>query len=339
MEKKESKIWGIHAGVLGDEIDSKFLNKTKPFIAIGWADLGDLKKIPEDREKFKERLLKVYTDTKKGAVATSAGMLYRFVNEIQIGDIAVYPSKIDKLVHIGKITSEYEYNKNIDKNYPNIRHVEWIKHIPRTQFSQGALYEIGAFLSLFQVKNYAEEFYAAIFGSVISEAEEEDITVAKVAEEIEQSTRDFISKRLVQELKGHPFEHFIAHVLNVLGYRTRISPEGADAGIDIVAHKDELGLEPPIIKIQVKSNDSDITPDKVQALYGNVATGEYGLFIAIAGFSKKAREFAKSKTNLRIIDGDELIDILLQHYEQLDSKYKAIIPLKNVYIPVQVESE
>ena len=67
--------------------------------------------------------------------------------------------------------------------------------------------------------------------------------------------------------------------------------------------------------------------------------GEYGLFIALNGFSKKAREFVKSKANLRIIDGDELIDILLQHYEQLDSKYKAIIPLKNVYIPEHIESE
>jgi len=29
----------------------------------------------------------------------------------------------------------------------------------------------------------------------------------------------------------------------------------------------------------------------------------------------------------------------LEHYEKLDSKYKAIIPLKNVYIPVQVDAE
>jgi len=98
-------------------------------------------------------------------------------------------------------------------------------------------------------------------------------------------------------------------------------------------------LEPPIIKVQVKSNDVDITPDKVQALYGNVAASEYGLFVALNGFSKKAREFAKSKPNLRLIDGDELINIILEYFEKLDSKYKAIIPLKNVYIPVQVDSE
>ncbi|MCX7921453.1 MAG: restriction endonuclease [Clostridia bacterium] len=338
MQKTEVKVWGIHAGALG-EIDSKFLSKTTPCIAIGWSEVGDLGKIPADREKFKERLVKGYPETKKGAIPTSAGMLYRIVHEMQIGDIVIYPSKIDKLIHIGRVTGAYEYNPNIDKNYPNLRPVEWLKHIPRTKFSQGALYEIGSALSLFQVKNYADEFIAALSGEVISGQAEEDVTVAKVAEEIEQGTRDFIAKRLVQELKGHPFEHFVAHVLNILGYRTRVSPEGADGGIDIIAHKDELGLEPPIIKVQVKSNDSDITPDKVQALYGNVAAGEYGLFVAINGFSKKAREFAKSKPNLRIIDGDELIDILLQHYEQLDSKYKAIIPLKNVYIPVQVDNE
>lgn len=338
MEKVEVKIWGIHAGALG-EIDSKFLNKSKPCVAIGWDAVGDFSRIPAERDNFKEMLVQAYPDTKKGAVPTTAGMLYRFVHEIQNDDIIVYPSKIDKLVHIGKVTGSYEYNAALDKHYPNIRPVEWLKHIPRTKFSQGALYEIGSALSLFQVKNYSEEFFAALSGETISEPVEEDATVAKVAEEIEQNTRDFISKRLIQELKGHPFEHFIAHILNVLGYRTRISPEGADGGIDIIAHKDELGLEPPIIKVQVKSNDSDITPDKVQALYGNIATGEYGLFVALNSFSKKANEFAKSKPNFRIINGDELIDIILQHYEQLDSKYKAIIPLKNVYIPVQVDSQ
>lgn len=38
-------------------------------------------------------------------------------------------------------------------------------------------------------------------------------------------------------------------------YRTRVSPEGPDGGVDIIAHKDELGFEPPIIKVQVKSTE------------------------------------------------------------------------------------
>lgn len=127
--------------------------------------------------------------------------------------------------------------------------------------------------------------------------------------------------------------------MNVIGYNTKVSPEGGDGGIDILAFKDELGIEPPIIKVQVKSTDGDVTPEKVQALYGTVSTGEYGLFVSLGGYSKQARAFAKSKANLRIIDGDELIELILKNYEKLDSKYKAIIPLKNIYIPTQVEGQ
>jgi restriction system protein len=283
MSEIEMRIWGIHAGSLG-EVDSTFLNEVTPCVAIGWDKVGDLSKISADRENFKTIVTKVYPDMKKGAIPVAAGMLYRFMHEMQIGDIIVYPSKQDKHVYIGKINGIYEYNPSVEKYYPNIRPVEWIKKIPRTSLSQGALYEIGSALSLFQVKNYADEFLTVIKGKKVLEVVEDDITVASVAEEIEQSTRDYISKKLTQELKGHPFEHFVAHLLNILGYRTRVSPEGADGGIDIIAHKDELGLEPPIIKVQVKSNDADITPDKVQALYGNVSTGEYGLFIAVNGF-------------------------------------------------------
>ena len=70
-----------------------------------------------------------------------------------------------------------------------------------------------------------------------------------VSDDIEQITRDYILKKLARELKGHPLADFISHLLQTMGYRTRVSPEGPDGGIDILAHKDELGFEPPIIKV------------------------------------------------------------------------------------------
>lgn len=89
---------------------------------------------------------------KTGAFPTSAGMLFRFIYEIQIGDIIVYPSKNDRQVYIGEIKSNYKYAPNVEKSYPNMRSVEWLKNIPRADMSQGALYEIGSALSLFQGK-------------------------------------------------------------------------------------------------------------------------------------------------------------------------------------------
>jgi len=43
--------------------------------------------------------------------------------------------------------------------------------------------------------------------------------------------------------------------------------------------------------------------------------------------------FARAKANLRLIDGDELVDLILAHYEQFDSRYKALLPLKRVFVP------
>jgi restriction system protein len=331
---QEPVLWGIHAGKTGDA-DRLFLKRN--FVAIGWAKMGDLGALAPDREAFKAQLAQAYPDTKPGAIPVSAGQMYRFVHEIQEGDIAVYPSKRDRQVHLGRIAGLYQYDPKLEPGYPNLRPVEWIRAIPRTKFSQGALYEIGSAMSLFQVKNYADEFIAALEGKPLVPTIEEDETIAVVAADIEEMTHDFILKRLAQELKGHPLARFIAHLLETMGYRTRVSPEGPDGGIDIVAHRDELGFEPPIIKVQVKSSEGNVGSPEVSALYGNVASGEFGLLVTLGGFTAPAENFARGKSNLRLVDGDDLVELILQHYEDLDSRYKGLIPLKRVYVPEALE--
>jgi len=138
-------------------------------------------------------------------------------------------------------------------------------------------------------------------------------------------------------MKGHPFAHFVAHLLGAMGYRTKVSEEGPDSGIDILAHKDELGFEPPIIKVQVKSSEGSVGDAVVSALYGNVSQGEFGLLVTLGTFTNQARNFARSKSNLRLIDGVELVNLVLQHYEQFDSRYKGLLPLRKVYIPEELE--
>lgn len=332
--------WGIHAGKTGDA-DSLFLNSNHPCIAIGWDAMGDLSGIADDREAFKKRLVEVYPDTKAGAINTVAGMPYRFCYEMKIGDYVVYPSTRDKKIHIGKIKGDYEYKPSLSKTYCNVRKVEWLKAVPRTSVSQGALYEIGSALSLFQVKNYVDDVL-----KFLDESDAADVTttingdemIEDVFSNIENTTKDFIFKKLYSELKGFAFESFVAHILEIIGYNTRVTKKSGDGGVDIIAFKDELGIEPPIIKVQVKCVEGSIGAPVVSALFGNVGIGEYGLFVTLGAFTKQAEDFAKNKANLRLIDGDELVDIILKNYERLDSKYKAIIPLKNVYIPTQVEN-
>lgn len=299
-------------------------------MALGWPLVGDLSAIPASRDQFKQLVASQYPETKAGAIPVHGGLLYRFVHEIQVNDLVAYPSKTTRTIHLGRITGPYTWASG---NYPHRRSVLWTREVPRTKFSQGALYEVGSAVSLFQIKNYTDEFIAAFEGKQPAPTVAEDESVAEVAEDIEETTRDFVLKTLAQELKGHPFAHFVGHLLNTMGYRTRISPEGPDGGIDIIAHRDELGFEPPIIKIQVKSTEGKVGDPEVSALYGKVGTGEHGLLVTLGTFTSQATNFSRSKPNLRLIDGEELIGLVLSHYEQFDSRYKGLIRLKRVYVP------
>lgn len=336
---KATTIWGIHAGRTGDA-DKLFL--TGKVIALGWRDVGDLGKLGKNREAYKEAVATAYPEKKPGAIPNNAGQLFRFVNEAKVGDLVAYPSKADRCIHIGRIEGEYEHDPAKEPGYPNQRRVTWLKSIPRTSFTQGALYEIGSAMSFFQLKNYAEEYIGALSRgrnpSAPSE-ESEDASVKIVADEIRESTHDFVLKRLDQELKGHPLSHFVAHLLNKMGYRTRVSPPGADGGVDVLAHRDELGFEPPIIKVQVKSSIDKVSDHTVKSLFGNVDGGEHGLFVTLGSFTPPARQFERTKSNLRLIDGVQLVDLVLEHYEEFDAQYKGLIPLKRVYVPQPIEDD
>ena len=327
MAYDEKRIWGIHT-----KDDNMFLQKS--VIAIGWKDMGDLSKIEASREAFKEHYMQVYPDAKKGSVANGAGMLYRFAHEVQVGDYVVYPSKIDRMINLGTVESEYIYDGDAVE-YVQQHKVKWLKHLPRTAFSQGALYEIGSAMSFFSVKNYADEYLAALDKNfkktAVTTDTEEDESVGATAEEIVESTKDFILKELSKNLKGYDLEEFVADLLKAMGYRTKVSPHGGDSGIDIVAYKDEL---PPRIMVQVKSQDGDIKETTIQSLKGAMREGDYGLFVSMSNYTKNARKYLDNTPIIRAINGTELVDLILKYYEDLSEKYRKMIPLKRVYIPV-----
>lgn len=333
---KETTVWGIHAGRTGDA-ENLFFKKN--VIAIGWEPMGDLSKLKSNRDAFKKVAVGAYPNKKPSAIPNIAGQPFRFVHEMKVDDIVIYPSKKERKVYIGKIKGDYVYDQSFEKSYPHRRSVQWIKSFPRTHFTQGALYEIGSAMSLFQVKNFSDEFLNALEGKKDAESVKQDETVKFVAEDIEDTTRDYILKTLSQELKGHPLAEFIAHLLSTMGYKTRLSPEGPDGGIDIVAHKDELGFEPPIIKVQVKSTEGSIGDPVVSALYGKVDSNEHGLLVTLGSYTKQAINFAREKSNLRLIDGQELVDLIFTHYEQFDSRYKGLLPLKEVFVPESIGEE
>ena len=323
--KEENQVWGIH-----NMSPTLFFDKN--VIALGWEQMGDLSLLPADRDAYKEKYMAVYPEASQGNVNNGAGMLYRFCHEAKIGDYVVYPSKKDRMINIGQIEGEYQYDSS-ESEYVQQRKVKWLKQLPRLEFSQSALYEVGSALSFFAVKTNKQEFLDALNGKHGSKKAIGDFedSFTQSADETLELTKDYILDTLSKQLKGYDLEDFVADLLNAMGYRTTVSPHGGDSGIDITAYKDEL---PPRIVVQVKSTDGDIKENTIQSLKGAMREGDYGLFVTLSKYTCNAQKYLDNTPMIRGINGNELADLILKYYEQLSPKYRKLIPLKKVYMPV-----
>ena len=329
-EKTEQKVWGIHS-----HDDGLFRHENR--IAIGWSEMGDLSTIPNNRDAFKAQFAKVYPDSKKAAIPTAAGMLYRFIHEVKLGDYVIYPSKEDRKINIGIVDGDYTFDPA--NHYSHQRKVKWLKHISRDLFKPAPLYEVGAAMTLFSVRSFASEFLAALspdFKKTPSVDDLEEPPAAITAEGILDATKDFILKELKTNLKGFALEEFVADLLQAMGYRTTLSKKGGDGGVDITAYKDEL---PPRILVQVKSQDGDINKAPVAQLKGDMKSGDYGLFVTLSNYNDKAMEFLADNPSLRGINGGELADLILKYYANLSGRFQKIIPLKMAYVPAPAIGE
>ncbi|MEC5293757.1 restriction endonuclease [Aurantimonas sp. C2-6-R+9] len=323
-------IWGVHMGRQhgGRPIDDGY-------VSIGWAALGDLRKLPADREAFKRQIERHYPKTKPGAVPVQAGVLFRFAHEMKTGDLVVYPSKANRTVNIGELGKYDFYPNAADDEASHRRAVRWLAHKPRSDFPQSALNEIGSALTLFQVANNPEPFLAVIRGEepepVGSEEEESEAAIA--SQQVEERTEDFVIKRLKNALLPDRFEHFVAHLLQCMGYHARVTQRSGDGGIDVIAHRDELGFEPPVIKVQCKQTVDTIGRPAVQQLMGAVAQTEYGLFVTLGSFSRDALDTERQTPNLRLIDGQALTELVFEHYERFEPQWQSIVPLNVATFP------
>jgi restriction system protein len=329
MNNEEVNIWGIHAGRLG-EADNLFLKEN--VIGLGDPDLGDLNKLTPRREDFKKKFIQSYPNAKPGAHAIWAGQTYRFMYEMKKGDIIVYPSKMDKKVHIGYITGDYRFDKS--KIFPHLRSVEWKKSELRTIFSQDALYEIGSAQSFFQVKNYADEFRKSLNDQKILQPVETE------NRDFERLARDEIAKLIIRKFKGHGLARLVETILKAQGYTTYLSPEGPDKGVDILASPGPLGFGIPRICVQVKSGDTPVDSQTLNQLIGSMQNvqADQGLLVSWGDFkSSVEKEKPVQFFRVRLWNQDDLIDALLSNYSKLDADFRAELPLKQIWAIADAE--
>ncbi|MDA2932147.1 restriction endonuclease [Nitrospinae bacterium AH-259-F20] len=326
----DKTVWVVRAGN-NNEIAQEVEEQSA--VALGWADVSNLSST-SSRDDVKSKVREAYPHLSEKKVIPSAGQIFRFVHEMKEGDYVLTPIRATREVLIGQITGPYEYNPStISANYPHARKVKWQKKVSRDDFTSSARNALGSSLTVFTVTPYRQEIRSLLEGEPrgTEEPEVEEVDIyADVKEKSDELISDAISK-----LDPYEFQDLVAGVLRAMGLRTKVSPPGPDHGIDIVAHPDHFGFEEPRIKVQVKHRQATVGGGDMRNFITTVREGEKGLFVSTGGYTKEAETEARiANPPVTCLDRDQFVDLLLEHYENMEPELRAMIPLKKVYIPV-----
>ena len=300
--------------------------------------MGDMSGI-ETREALLARMQEVHSGAKLNTVRNWTSQVWPFLKEIQEGDLVALPLKGRPAVMFGRAKGGYRYVADAPNDARNQIPVEWLREVPRTAIPQDVLYSLGAFMTVCRIsRNDAETKIAALIDRKAAPATASpagaDEEAGEAAIDPEETTRNAISGAIYARYKGHGLERLVAAVLEAQGYRTRVSPEGADGGVDVVAGSGPLGFDSPRLVVQVKSEQGALDVRPVRELHGIMRDfgADHGLMVAWGGFKNSVvKECARKFFEVRLWTGDDLVQAVLDHYDALPADIRAELPLKRIW--------
>lgn len=347
-QARDSRTWFVRAGS-GGVYAEYFLSKS--VVSVGWGDAGEI--CPDDSdEDIMARFENCFPNDSDGRRRTSANQVKRFMREVEIGDLVITYDHSSRLYHLGRVTSDAQI---IIRGVPGegerreyTRGVEWEHQVSRDELSDSSRNFLGSQLTLFKPSASASaELIRLASGTsdtkidTPSSESNDQIDLVDTEEDLLESYLDrseqFIEDEIAK-LDWEQLQELVAGILRAMGYRTRVSPRGPDRGVDVFASPDGLGLEEPRIFVEVKHRLGTIGTSDVRSFLGGRQSGDRCLYVSTGGFTREARyEAERSSIPIRLISMPDLRELLVDYYESLDSETRALVPLRRVYWPRQVE--
>jgi restriction system protein len=339
-------LWIVRAGKHGER-ELAAIEQSRLF--PGFLEVGDLQKL-KGRDAILAHMEQVLPGAGQNRLKNFASQLNQFAHTIQIGDLVVMPRKVTNGVAIGEVTGAYTYDA--DDPYRHSRAVKWLGvSVPRDAFKQDLRHSFGAFMTICEVKrNSALERVRAVLktgadpgallgmqGMASAQVPDEDADAADYAIDIEDIANQQIISLIKSEFAGHALADLVAEILRVEGYTTKVSPPGADGGVDILAAGGMLGLGEDRICVQVKSGDGAANHDVVLRLIGSVSNTQArtGLLVSIGGVNAVAQKELDNKFfKLRLWQMSDLLKALFRAYGDLSDETRAKLPLKQIWAPI-----
>ena len=331
----KQKAFLIRAGRSG-MFASEWLEKS--IVSIGFDSAG-LELVGKTREQIKEAYAETHSSLSPQKVASHAGMLDHFANEMTAGTTVVTYDPSSRLYHIGKVTGDCvpADEELLDNGECFIREVAWESEAPRDLLDKTTKNSLGSISTLFSIsdKTLADLRKAAgdkpnVNPPAKSDDDDDDNDSAVITED---EAIERIKDR-VREFSWEDMELLVAGLLRAMGYRTHMTQKGADGGRDIIASPDGFGLEQPRIVAEVKHRQKQMDSEKVRAFVGTLRNSDSGLYVSTGGFTKDARLEAQRATRpVHLLDLDQLVRAIVERYDNADDETRRLLPLVRIYLP------
>lgn len=304
------------------------------YVAIGWVELDNLlwlRNSSVSEEKLWRRLRKHCEDVYGFSEAQNSigcGILWKFVKEMKQNDIVLVPDVQTRNVLVGEISGDYEYKNNWKDGCKHTRRRKFnlLQEVSRDDLPQKLKSSLNCSQTVFSLDSRKSEI-ENILGFV-----EEKGSSEKTGKELINAVIDKLF-----DLDPREFEDFIAHVLSLIGFQAASTVYVGDKGIDVVGTLNAEGLANIVLKIQVKRVKGKIGIDEVQRTRGALSGDEHGAYVTLSSFTKEAEKEAQAenKRPIALIDGAVLVDLILKYYDDLEEKYKRLLPLKKKEVPLE----
>ena|SRR2546425_5467925 len=321
-------MWLVRAGEGGYLFDDF---KKNAIVAIGWSKIGDLSRV-QNRDEVRRMIETAYKDEKPGWKIVIPGQLSRFRFDFKEGDPILTYDPQSREYLVGKIKGPYYYDPTRE-DYKHVRKVQWDGTVPRDALSTSTRNTLGATTTIFDTGKDAEKEILGILSTGRAPEPSQDQQVEDHVKDQSNRARELIMDK-VEALAWDDVQRLVAGILGAMGYKARVSPPGPDRGKDVEASPDGLGLTDPRIVVQVKHRSGQTGVKDLSSFIGILREGHKGLFVSTGGFSKDARhEAERSNIPVSLIDLDELVDLIVQYYDDFDPESKLLIPLTKIYWP------
>lgn len=154
-----------------------------------------------------------------------------------------------------------------------------------------------------------------------------------VRADVVQKAASFIEDRL-SALDWEQMQELVAGLLRAMGFKTTVAARGPDRGVDIRASPDGLMLQEPRVFVEVKHRSGAMGAQAIRAFMGGRQPSDRCLYVSTGGFTTDAHyEAERSSVPLTLLSLPELRALVVEHYEDLDTETRDLIPLSRIYSP------